>query len=265
MAAYSHRIPLQEYTELLLKSVFGAFIMRTSACTVNDIFDREFDASVERTKNRPLASGRISVFAATLFLILQYIVGIFILSEFTENAFYVCIVQMIPMLAAYPLMKRITHWPQAWLGLAINFGFVSSWLAVSGPQFPPYIVACMMLALWCWTMVYDTIYGCQDRKDDVKIGVRSTAVFFGDAVVPATIFFAVVFVTALYIAGRLNGNGLSYFILSVGGPATLLFLEFICLDVDSSSSCWGFFVRNAYILGPIVYSGMAIDYFLGIN
>lgn len=265
MAAYSRNIPLREYIELLLKSAFGAFIMRSSACTINDIFDRELDASVERTRNRPLASGRISVFAASLFLVLQYVVGIAFFSTFNDQAFYVNMVQMLPMLAAYPLMKRITHWPQAWLGLAINVGFVSSWVAIYGPQFSPYLVACMMVALWCWTMVYDTIYGCQDRKDDVKIGVRSTAILFGDAVVPATIGFSIVFIASLAYAGVLNGNGIPYFAVSVGCSAVFLVWKFIFLDVESSPSCWSFFIQNAYLLGAVVYAGMAVDYFHRLN
>lgn len=265
MAAYSHNVPVHEYTELLLKSAFGAFIMRSSACTVNDIFDRELDASVERTRNRPLASGRISVFAATVFLFLQYAVGIAFFSTFNQQAFNVNMVQMLPMLAAYPLMKRITFWPQAWLGLAINVGFISSWLAIYGQQGSLYLVSSMMVTLWCWTMVYDTIYGCQDRKDDVKIGVRSTAILFGEAVVPATICFAIIFIASLYYAGTLNGNGLPYNAISVGGSAVFLLWKFVFLNVESSPSCWNFFVSNAYFLGAVVYAGMAIDYFHKLN
>jgi len=170
---------------------------------------------------------------------------------------------MIPMLCLYPLMKRITYWPQAWLGLAMNLGFVSSWLSVMdvnlfSSQF--YTNVSMMVALWCWTMVYDTIYGCQDRKDDVEVGIRSTAVLFGNAVVPATICFSLVMLGLLYVAGVSNSHGQPYFVTSIGGTAAFFLWKFLSLDVDSGTDCWNFFIQNAYYLGLLIYLGILADY-----
>jgi len=263
MSAYSQRLPFVAYSILLSKSTIAAFIMRSSACTVNDIFDRKLDAVVERTKKRPLASGAISVLAAFLFLLAQFAIGIAFFSTFKKDAYYINVFQMIPMLCLYPLMKRITHWPQAWLGLAVNVGFVSSWLSVNnvdlyGSQF--YTNVYMMGALWCWTMVYDTIYGCQDRKDDVKVGIHSTAVLFGNAVVPVTICFGLIMLGLLYASGVSNSHGPPYFVICIGGTSIFLLWKFMSLDVDSGLSCSSFFIQNAYFLGLVIYLGILADY-----
>ncbi|EJC99745.1 UbiA prenyltransferase [Fomitiporia mediterranea MF3/22] len=248
MAAYSTRLAYQDYAVLLAKSLFGSFIMRTSACTVNDIFDRDFDASVERCKSRPLPSGRISVSAAWVFFFLQVAVGLWFFAGYTDQAFVASVVQMLPLLCIYPLMKRITYWPQAWLGIAINFGFIVSWLSVKGAGSPTSPVnTYMLIGLWCWSMVYDTIYGCQDRKDDLKAGVWSTAVLFGRFVLPAVVLFAVGFVVALLAAGLANNQGPPFF-AGVLGAATYLAWQLYIVDVDSPPSCW------------MIYAGMVLDY-----
>jgi len=262
MAAYSRQMEISDYGALLVKISTATIIYQSSGCTINDILDRKFDASVERTKNRPIASGRISVTGATIFLILQYIVGIFCFyTMFNKSMLYFFTALMLPMAGIYPLMKRVTHWPQAWLGLCINFGFVASWLAVHNTLFfRPTIPVIMVAALWCWTMIYDTTYACLDKKDDMKVGIGSTAIFFGHAVVHAIVYFAVGFIGLLLVSGVLNGQGALYHVVSVGGSALFFFFKCSTLDVDSTSSCLGFFAQNAYYLGPVLYGGLLLDY-----
>ncbi|KAK7446660.1 hypothetical protein VKT23_014355 [Stygiomarasmius scandens] len=128
--------------------------MRSSACTVNDIFDRNMDAGVERTKNRPLPSGRVSLFAATAFLSFQYIIGItFFYFTVSDLALWIALAQLLPIFAIYPLLKRVTYWPQAWLGFAMNFGFVTAWVSTTDCLNWPLLCAAM-IACWCWTMLY---------------------------------------------------------------------------------------------------------------
>ncbi|KAF8812833.1 UbiA prenyltransferase [Phlegmacium glaucopus] len=249
MAAFTTNLRLNNYAIELSKCMLGAFILRSSACTINDIFDRKMDAGVERTRNRPMPSGRISVPAASLFLFVQYLIGvIFFYFTVHELAF-----------AIYPLLKRCTHWPQAWLGFAMNFGFITAWISTPGTTVNGPLLASSMTACWCWTMLYDTIYACQDIKDDVKMGVRSTAILFGSWIRPLLVFCGLMFVTMLAIAGYLNGQGLAYFVISVGGTALHLVWQYMTVDLEVPKSCWRNFNRNGQ-LGWIVWGGLMVDY-----
>ncbi|GLB39545.1 putative ubiA prenyltransferase family protein [Lyophyllum shimeji] len=247
MATYHVGLPLSRYSAELAKCLFAAFILRSSACTVNDIFDRKVDAGVERTKNRPLASGRISVLAATIYLFVQYIIGVaFFYLTVRGLALWVALFQLLPLFAIYPLLKRVTHWPQAWLGFAMNFGFITAWVSLTGHLDVP-LLSAAMAGCWCWTMLYDTIYACQDIKDDVKMGVRSTAILFGSWIRPLLMLCGSILVTMLGVAGHVNGQGLPYFLLSVGGTAAHLAWQFMTVDLEVPSSCWENFKRNGHL------------------
>jgi 4-hydroxybenzoate polyprenyltransferase len=155
----------------------GAIVMRGAGCTLNDIVDRNYDRLVIRTKGRPIPSGRVSVKQALVFLAVQCLLGLLILLQFN---FYTIVLGSASLLivAVYPFMKRITNWPQLVLGLAFNWGALVGWSAVQGPlSWPPLI---FYLGGVFWTLAYDTIYAHQDREDDMLIGVKSTAVHFGD-------------------------------------------------------------------------------------
>jgi len=264
MAAHKTALPIQYYAPDLAKCLFGAFIMRSSACTINDIFDKDMDAGVERTKNRPMASGRISVPAAVLYLLVQYLIGIvFFFYTLRPLAFWVAIVQLLPIFIVYPLLKRVTYWPQAWLGIGMNFGFLVSWAATTNAVDLD-VNLLMLSGCWCWTMLYDTIYACQDKKDDVKMGVRSTALLFGSWIRPLLISCGIIFVTMLAAAGILNKQGPVYFIVAVGGTAAHLVWQFMTVDLEVPASCWTNFNRNGQ-LGWVIWGGMALDYFIAID
>ena len=154
----------------------GAIVMRGAGCTLNDIIDRKIDAQVARTKSRPIPSGRVSVKQAIVFLVAQSLLGLAILLQF--NAFTIALgASSLLIVAVYPFMKRITHWPQLVLGLAFNWGALVGWSAVHGSlSWPP--IALYVGGIF-WTLAYDTIYAHQDREDDALIGVKSTALRFG--------------------------------------------------------------------------------------
>jgi 4-hydroxybenzoate polyprenyltransferase len=156
----------------------GAIVMRGAGCTLNDIADRDFDAKVERTKNRPIASGRVSVRGAVAFLVVLFALGFLILLQFNRFTVMAGAVSTI-LIALYPFMKRITYYPQFVLGLAFNWGALLGWTALQGSLSwaPVLLYAGGVL----WTLAYDTIYAHQDKDDDVLIGVKSTALKFGDA------------------------------------------------------------------------------------
>jgi len=154
----------------------GAVAMRGAGCTYNDIVDRDLDARVARTADRPLAAGTVSLRAAWAFLVAQCLVGLVVLLLLPRAAQAVALASL-PLVAAYPFMKRITWWPQAWLGLTFNWAALVGYAASAGGLAAAPAVLYAGLALW--TIGYDTIYACQDREDDALIGVRSTARLFG--------------------------------------------------------------------------------------
>jgi 4-hydroxybenzoate polyprenyltransferase len=171
-------------SDALLAVLFavGAVAMRGAGCTYNDILDQDIDAKVERTALRPLPSGAVSLKQAWAWLLFQCLVGLGVLLALPDFAKLVAL-GSIPMVALYPLMKRITWWPQVWLGLTFNWGVLVAAAAVRGAIMLPDVL--LYAALVFWTLGYDTIYAIQDREDDALIGVRSTARRFGDHIKPA--------------------------------------------------------------------------------
>src|SRR5271163_4578462 len=154
----------------------GAFAMRGAGCTWNDIVDRDLDASVERTRSRPIPSGQVSRAQAALFLILQALVGFAVLISF--NGFTIGLgIASLAIVKVYPFMKRITYWPQIVLGLAFSWGALMGWAAVFGRLGAPALV--LYAGAIAWVIGYDTIYAHQDREDDALIGIKSTALLFG--------------------------------------------------------------------------------------
>ncbi|MGB8813004.1 MAG: 4-hydroxybenzoate octaprenyltransferase [Paracoccaceae bacterium] len=163
---------------IALGCALGAFLMRGAGCTWNDITDRNFDAQVARTKSRPLPSGQVSVTQALIWMVTQALLGAIIL--FTYNAATIKLgIASLALVAIYPFAKRFTWWPQAFLGLAFNWGALVAWTAHTGSLGLPALV--LWLSGIVWTLFYDTIYAHQDKDDDALIGVKSTARLFGDA------------------------------------------------------------------------------------
>ena len=161
---------------LILWLALGAWAMRSAGCVYNDIVDRDLDAKVERTRLRPLASGRVPLAGAWVLLVLLSLVGLLVLLQLHRTAQIVALASLAPV-AAYPFMKRITWWPQAWLGLVFSWGALVGWPAVTGRLDGTAFI------LWagaiCWVIGYDTIYALQDREDDALVGVRSSALALG--------------------------------------------------------------------------------------
>lgn len=154
----------------------GAVVMRGAGCTYNDIVDREFDAQVARTATRPIPSGQVDVLMAAVWMGAQLLVGFLVLVQFNQMTLWVGAASL-GLVAIYPFMKRVTWWPQVFLGLAFNWGAIIGWTAATGSV--DWAIAPLYLAGICWTLGYDTIYAHQDIDDDILIGVRSTARRFG--------------------------------------------------------------------------------------
>ncbi|GAA5978235.1 hypothetical protein JCM10908_004282 [Rhodotorula pacifica] len=259
MAAYSSALPVTSWAWNLALFGTGAIVMRGAGCTINDLWDRDIDKKVDRTKLRPLASGEVKPIQALTFLGGQLSVGLAILTQL--NWYSIALgASSLSLVVLYPLMKRITYWPQFVLGLAFNWGALLGSSAVLGAT--DWKVALPLYAgSVAWTIVYDTIYAHQDKKDDVDAGVKSTALLFAGRSRPILTGFSVSFVSLLALSGYLNAQGPAFYALSVGGAAAHLAWQLRNADLESRENCWEIFKSNRD-LGAIVCSGLAVDYAL---
>ncbi|KAF5365647.1 hypothetical protein D9758_003168 [Tetrapyrgos nigripes] len=262
LGAFVRPISMLELGKMTFFLLIGSALVHSAACVINDICDRDFDRQVERTKNRPLARGAISLTGATFLLFALVGLSLLLMSYCNPLAFNVGLIGIFPLHGLYPLMKRWTWWPQAWLGLAMNWGFTVAWIAVTG-NIDWNIVPVFFLGLWSWTMVYDTIYGCQDKKDDVKAGIKSTSLLFGSYIRPVLAVFATNVVSAFVYVGLKHRHGLAYWIISVGGAAVHFAWQLITLNPDDPSDCAVKFKSNGS-LGYILYLGMVADYYFEV-
>ena len=173
--AYNFENDLDKYLFYVVLFFFGSVLMRSAGCIVNDIADRNFAKNVERTKNRPIASGKISVFLASIYASILCFIAFLVLINFNNLTIILAIASM-PFAFSYPLMKRFTYWPQLFLGITFNYGLLLAWVSIHGSiNILPIIL--YFVAIF-WTLGYDTIYGYQDIKDDEIIGVKSTSIKF---------------------------------------------------------------------------------------
>ncbi len=170
---------LREQWSLVFWMLLGAVAMRGAGCVYNDIVDRDLDRSVARTRSRPLASGAVSVKAAWVWLLLLCLIGLAVLVRLDRVAQFIALGSLAPV-AAYPFMKRITWWPQVWLGLVFSWGALVGWAAVRGAIDLPMLL--LYAGSICWVVGYDTLYALQDREDDALIGIRSSARRMGNHV-----------------------------------------------------------------------------------
>jgi 4-hydroxybenzoate polyprenyltransferase len=238
----------------LLLFLVGAFIMRGAGCTYNDIVDRDFDARVARTAARPIASGQVSVPAAFAFLAALCLLGLAVLLQL--NWFTVLLgASSLLLIAAYPFAKRFTFWPQLVLGLTFKWGALVGWAAVTGSLALPALLLYAGSVLW--TIGYDTIYAHQDKEDDALIGLKSTALRFGDATRPWLVAFYAGAVALWGVAGLLAGARLA-FLLALALAAGQLAWQAVTLDVHDAANCFARFRSNRWI-GWLLLLGLAAD------
>jgi 4-hydroxybenzoate polyprenyltransferase len=232
----------------------GAFVMRGAGCTWNDIVDRDIDPLVERTRSRPIASGQVSVKQALGYAVLQSLVGFVVLIQF--NAFAIGVgIASLAIVALYPFMKRITYWPQIFLGLAFSWGALMGWAGAFGRLDPAAFV--LYAGSICWVIGYDTIYAHQDREDDALVGVKSTALLFGERTKPMLALFYGAAVALIAWAGWLAGGG-GLFALGVAAFAGHLVWQVYALDTRDPINCLKLF-RSNRDAGLILFAGLVVD------
>ena len=232
----------------------GAIAMRGAGCTYNDLVDRDFDAMVARTRSRPIPSGQVSTMQARIFLVAQCLIGLAVLLTFNPFAIALGMASLV-IVAIYPFMKRVTYWPQLFLGLAFNWGALLGWASVTGALSPVPVI--LYVAGISWTLGYDTIYAHQDKEDDALIGIKSTALKFG-ASTPAwlTAFFALAII-GIVVSGLLAGAGL-IFLAGMAFATGHLVWQVRTLDIDNLDRCLKLF-RSNRDFGAIVFVAIVAD------
>ena len=245
---YDFSSSLNNYIFFGLLFLTGSILMRSAGCIVNDIIDKNFDKKVERTKNRPIASGKVSIKIALIYSILLCGSAFLVLINFNKLTIYMALLSM-PLAFTYPLMKRITYWPQLFLGITFNYGLLLAWASVSND------ISLVSIAFYVgaifWTLGYDTIYGFQDIKDDEIIGVKSTSIKFKNDPKKFLLFCYSVFIVSLIFVG-INMNFKFYYFIFLTLPAMQLFIfQIKKLDISDTSNCLSKFKSNNF-LGMIV-------------
>lgn len=226
----------------LLLFLVGSVAMRGAGCTFNDIVDADIDMRVARTRSRPIPSGQVSKLQATIFLGLQSLVGLVVLLQFNIATVVLGIASLV-LVAIYPFMKRVTWWPQLFLGLAFNWGALVGWTSETGQL----AMAPVLLYVGCilWTIGYDTIYALQDVEDDALIGVKSTARLFGANTRPIVGLFYVATLACWLAASVISGAGLLLGLMVV--PAVLLGWQVRTLDPADANDALTKFRSNHWV------------------
>jgi 4-hydroxybenzoate polyprenyltransferase len=236
---------------LLALFALGALVMRGAGCTLNDIADRDFDGRVARTRLRPLPSGAVSVWQAAAFLLLQLAIGAAVL--FSLNRLSILLgIAVLGLVGSYPYMKRVTYWPQVFLGLNFNWGALVGWTAVTATLAWPALL--LYLGGVFWTVGYDTIYAHQDKEDDALIGVRSSALALGSRTRPWLFGFYAAAVLLWGAAGVAVGLG-PWFWAGLAAAATRLAWQAARVDIDRPADCLAKFRSNRAV-GWLMLAGI---------
>jgi 4-hydroxybenzoate polyprenyltransferase len=261
LAAVAARAPWPNL-QLLVLFAIGAVVMRGAGCTWNDILDRDLDASVERTRSRPIPSGQVSAKKAFVFLLILSLIGLVVLLQFNRFAILIGILSLA-VVALYPLAKRVTNFPQAVLGLAFSWGALMGWAAVFGRLDPPALL--LYAGSIAWVIGYDTIYAHQDREDDALLGVGSTALFFKENTKPALAAFYAAAVVLIAFAGYFAGAGV-VFAIGIVAFALHLAWQVRAIDIDDPALCLRIFRSNRdaglILFTALVCNALANFYFI---
>ena len=252
--SYDFQEKLNYYFFYLILLFLGSVLMRSAGCIVNDILDREFDAKVFRTKDRPIASGKVSVKLGIFYSIFLCLLALLVLLNFNLFTILLALGSM-PLAFSYPLMKRYTYWPQLFLGITFNYGLILGWTIIKA-QIDPIILIFYTGAIF-WTLAYDTIYGFQDIKDDEIIGLKSTSIKFKNKPYFFLFLCYSIFLLSLYIVGYLmdlNKIFLIFFFLIL---IQMYYFQLKKLQLNNPNSCLNVFKSNN-ILGALVFLGLIL-------
>ena len=252
--AYDFSKDLNNYFFYLTLFFLGSVLMRSAGCIVNDILDKEFDKKVSRTKNRPIASGKVSIKLGLTFIIFLCFIALLILLNF--NIFTITLaLGSMPLAFSYPLMKRYTYWPQLFLGITFNYGLILGWTSIKeGVELIPIL---FYFGAIFWTLGYDTIYGYQDIKDDEIIGLKSTSIKFKKS---PHIFLSLcysLFLLNFFVTGILMELNSFFYLILILIMLQMFYFQLKKFDVENSFNCLTIFKSNNF-LGLLVLINLII-------
>ena len=252
--AYDFSLNLNKYFFYLILFFLGSILMRSAGCIINDILDKEFDARVFRTKNRPIASGEISIKLAILYSLILCFMALIVLLNFNLLTIILAVGSM-PLAFSYPLMKRFTYWPQLFLGITFNYGLILGWTSIYGEiSIVPII---FYFGAIFWTLGYDTIYGYQDIKDDEIIGLKSTSIKFKGSAKKFLITCYVLLMSLIIVGGYLMKFSYVYYLLNIPAIMYLFFFQIKIFDQENPLNCLKAFKSNN-LFGLLIFLNILI-------
>ena len=249
--AYDFSNNINNYFIYLVLFFLGSVLMRSAGCIVNDVYDKEFDKKVERTKNRPLASGEVSVNLGIFYTIILCSFAFLILIKF-NNLTIIMALGSMPLAFTYPLMKRFTHWPQLFLGITFNYGLILGWTSITNEI--SIVVIIFYLGAIFWTLGYDTIYGFQDIKDDEIIGIKSTSIKFKNNPKKFIFLCFSLLTLSILITGYLMHFNFLFYLVSILYIFHLFFYQLQKVDFKNSNNCLKIFKSNNMIGLLVLFS-----------
>ena len=252
--AYDFSNNLNNYFFYILLFFLGSVLMRSAGCIVNDILDKEFDKKVFRTKNRPIASGKISIKIAIFYTVVLCLLALMVLLNFNKFTIILALGSM-PLAFTYPLMKRFTYWPQLFLGITFNYGLILGWTSINGEI--DIVTIIFYLGAIFWTLGYDTIYGYQDIKDDEIIGLKSTSIKFRGKEKKFLFACYALFLLMFFVGGYLMKLNNVYFFLTIIPFLHLFFYQIKTFKSKDPISCLRIFKSNN-IFGLIIFLNILI-------
>lgn len=248
---------IDRYPILIVIFVIGSVIMRSAGCIFNDLADRKFDKKVLRTKNRPITNRVISIKNAIKLLVILLVIASSLL--FFLNSLSIIIAFLaVPLIALYPFCKRFTYWPQLCLGVTFNLGVLMAWASVRSEISLSAIL--LYIGFVFWTLGYDTIYAHQDKEDDLKLGLKSSAIKLGEKTAKYLNFFYTIFVTLIIFAFGILGVK-TYFYVFMTLPVVLLFWQVNTIDIHDRKNCAIRFKSNVIVGALMFFASMTI----GVN
>jgi len=252
--SYNFDLSLDIFISYGLLFFSGSVLMRSAGCIVNDITDENFDKLVERTKNRPIASGKISTKLGIIYSAVLCFIAFLVLINFNKFTILMALISM-PLAFTYPLMKRFTYWPQLFLGITFNYGLILAWISVKNDI--SLIPIIFYLGAIFWTLGYDTIYGYQDIKDDEIIGVKSTSIKFKNNPKKFILACYLIFIASLILIGLLMKFNFIYFLFLIIPIFNLIFFQVYKLNTSDPINCLAKFKTNNF-LGLLIFINLLI-------
>ena len=247
--AYDFKEDLNNYFFYLILFFLGSVFMRSAGCIVNDILDKEFDAKVNRTKNRPIASGKVSIKLGIIYSTILCLLALLVLLNFNLFTIILALISM-PLAFSYPLMKRFTYWPQLFLGITFNYGLLLGWTSVN--ENLDIIPILFYVGAIFWTLGYDTIYGFQDIRDDEIIGLKSTSIKFKKKPFIFLLACYVILFSMIITLGILEKFNIFYYAFSLIIGYHLFLYQLKSVNLDNPMNCLKIFKSNNF-LGFIIF------------